>query len=127
VQSVARQVLEPFLAAHAGKISITGQSPVLEVRLVQILSLIFHELATNAVKYGALTQDGGQVLIASPVDDARTINVVWKEVGIAPSEGESRRGYGTELIERLISGAGGQMDRSFEEGKLTISLQFSTP
>lgn len=129
VQSIARQVLEPFLTAHAGKITITGQSPVLDVRRVQMLSLIFHELATNAVKYGALANDEGQVQISSLEDGPQTICVLWKESGTARTETEaadgSRKGYGTELIERLISGAGGQLTRLFDDGKMTMTIQFS--
>ena len=125
VQSIARQVLEPFLAAHTGRILITGRSPAIDVRLVQILSLIFHELATNAVKYGALAPNGGQVMISTPEGGSQTISVVWKEDGIAIQDNGGNRGYGTELIERLISGAGGQLTRVVKGNTLTVSLQFS--
>lgn len=124
VQSIAAQVLEPFLEVHAGRINITGQSPVLDIKLVQILSLIFHELATNAVKYGALTGGDGRVTISSLADGAPSLSVVWEESGVPDFHGDGQKGFGTELIERLIVGAGGTLTRLFENGKMTTSLSF---
>lgn len=127
VQSIAGQVLEPFLASHAGRIRITGTSPVLDIRLVQILSLIFHELATNAVKYGALAGDNGEVTISSPSDDAQSLSVVWEESVPSDFQDGAQKGFGTELIERLINGAGGTLTRLFENGRMTTSLNFPAP
>ena len=127
VQSIAGQVLEPFLASHAGRIRITGTSPVPDIRLVQILSLIFHELATNAVKYGALAGHNGEVAISSPSNDSHSLTVVWEESVSSDFQDGRQKGFGTELIDRLISGAGGTLTRLFENGRMTTSLSFPPP
>lgn len=127
VQSIAGQVLEPFLVSHAGRIRITGTSPALDIRLVQILSLIFHELATNAVKYGALAGSDGAVTISTPGDGSRSLTVVWEESVSSDFLDGRQKGFGTELIDRLISGAAGTLTRKFENGRMAISLNFPSP
>ncbi len=125
VQSVARQILEPFLESHASRITIAGQSPVLDIRIVQILSLIFHELATNAAKYGALLNAGGQVKISSSADGSGTVTVIWSESAIADLQDAERKGFGSELIDRLINSVGGTVDRTFEDDRMATTLRFS--
>lgn len=77
---------------------------------MQTLALALHELATNAVKYGALSQSGGQLDISWTVKEAasgeRRLLVDWRERGIAVSAGKPAvsegSGYGRELIERAL-------------------------
>jgi two-component sensor histidine kinase len=76
---------------------------------VQTLALALHELATNALKYGALGASDGELsinwhLVQGP-DGERRLQVEWVERGLAVpplEEGVSRRGYGRELIERAL-------------------------
>ena len=68
------------------------------------LGLIFHELTTNAAKYGALTRpDGGIVVtceaLAEPSDLTR---LVWREIGVGDCERPARTGFGTQLIETSV-------------------------
>lgn len=127
VQSVARMVLEPYLAQHGSRIRIVGDSPILDVQLVQIISLIFHELATNAAKYGALLNPAGTVAISSAVDGSTKgeLTVEWRESGISAPDGEPEAGFGSELIERLVTSAGGKMTKSFGHDTMMASVTFS--
>ena len=127
VQSVARLVLEPYLTQHGNRIQIAGESPILDVQLVQIISLIFHELATNAAKYGALQQPNGTVAISSSVDPQATgsFTIEWRESGISTQEGEPEAGFGSELIERLVTSAGGKLGKVFAQDTMTASVTFS--
>lgn len=68
------------------------------------LALVFHELATNATKYGALSADGGSVRIKWD-REAEHVSVVWKERGGPPiSEPPLETGFGTKLIESTVCG-----------------------
>jgi two-component sensor histidine kinase len=73
----------------------------------QALALALHELATNALKYGALAQPSGRLTVSWNIEDdgpKRRVALQWLECGVSmPDEGPpKRRGYGTELIERAL-------------------------
>ena len=66
--------------------------------------MIFHELATNAAKYGALSSPDGRVFVDWTVANqaSRTLGIVWREVGGPPVAAPTRRGFGSRLIERNV-------------------------
>jgi two-component sensor histidine kinase len=75
------------------------------------VTLILHELATNAVKYGALAegQEGGRLDIAWTVDEAqgpRTLALSWREHCPVPTAAPASAGFGTRLIRRTLAGIG---------------------
>lgn len=65
------------------------------------MALALHELATNAVKYGALRVPSGRLSLAWTSRDDR-LTLEWRETGVALPPARPRRGYGTELIERAL-------------------------
>jgi two-component sensor histidine kinase len=91
-------------------VSLEGPAGVpLRSGTVQTLALALHELATNAVKYGALQSPGGHLAVRWHVEepagtDPPRLDVLWLESGVAmPRFGTpARRGYGRELIERAL-------------------------
>jgi two-component sensor histidine kinase len=69
------------------------------------MALIFHELATNALKYGALANAEGRVAVSwiySP--DTRALDVAWVETGGPVVAEPTRKGFGSRLIERSLRG-----------------------
>jgi two-component sensor histidine kinase len=69
------------------------------------MALIFHELATNALKYGALANAEGRVAVSwtySP--DTRALDVAWIETGGPVVAEPTRKGFGSRLIERSLRG-----------------------
>jgi two-component sensor histidine kinase len=100
-----RAVLEHETAAH-GPAGIILNGPPLALGAAAALSLgmIFHELATNAAKYGALSVPDGRVFVDWTVanQSSRVLNVVWREVGGPPVTTPTRRGFGSRLIERNV-------------------------
>ncbi len=113
------------------QISWSGDDAELPGNAVVALSLIFNELSTNALKYGALATQGGTVAITSTIssgaDGASAVEVVWKEAGgstvvVQPT----RTGFGTQLIELSIQETlKGTIAREWEPGGLTCVLRFS--
>ena len=68
---------------------------LLEPATAQSLSLALHELATNAIKYGAWSVAGGRVVLEGKVLGARGLSLTWRESGGPPVEAPLRRGFGS--------------------------------
>ena len=85
------------------RLSIAGPPVACGDHAINTIALIFHELATNAAKYGALSTRGGSVEIIWSVDEEKLI-LDWREQGGPPIGGEpDHEGFGTSLISRTIS------------------------
>ena len=89
--------------------------------------MIFHELATNALKYGALSTAMGRVHISWAIEEGlkERSNLVceWREIGGPTISPPSRRGYGTELIEGTSGHLGGQVELRYHSTGLSASIQ----
>jgi two-component sensor histidine kinase len=93
--------IDPFVPADGDRITIEGPSTRLNHQAAQILGMAAHELATNAVKYGAFASDGGRVAVTWE-RKAETLDFAWRETTKnfkAPSE---RRGFGTAVLENMV-------------------------
>ena len=105
-----RELVDMELHAHgvgntSDRILVQGPPVVLSASAAQVLALAFHELATNAVKYGALRRPVGKLSVTWQTDDAgdeQIARIEWREAGIEIHEGPKRKGYGSELIERAL-------------------------
>ena len=91
--------LEPF-ANWDERIHISG--PPVEIRDQQVVSLalVLHELGTNAVKYGALSNGQGRVEISWSTAGSRDYQLQWKEHGGPPVTSPERNGFGARLLGR---------------------------
>ena len=94
-------------SATTGRVMMRGDGVDLSPEHAQTLGLALHELATNAVKYGALKGEVGQVEIAWATENhqqgGRTLVLNWQESGLAAPPDSSRRGFGRHLIERALA------------------------
>src|SRR3954452_19592455 len=101
------------LAAHSeddlatSKIKVGGPAVALAPTAAQALGLALHELATNAVKYGALAQPTGKLEVTWELKAKKPTSEIalqWRESGVSMPEGglAKRKGYGSELIERAL-------------------------
>jgi two-component sensor histidine kinase/PAS domain-containing protein len=100
-------VVTAALSPHAGaeRIKLSGQSVWLSPALALSLSLGFHELTTNAIKYGALSCKEGVVSISwlvSGQDESRRLRIEWREQGGPPVAATQRKGFGTRMLEKLL-------------------------
>jgi two-component sensor histidine kinase len=103
LRAVIEAELQHFRAALDDAILLDG--PPLELAPNDALSfgLAIHELATNAAKYGALSVAGGKVTIRWRMAGEQLAEVEWEESGGPPVAGQRRRGFGTELIEKIVA------------------------
>ncbi|WP_242076304.1 sensor histidine kinase [Brevundimonas diminuta] len=100
-----RAILEHETEAYGPtRISLNGPPVSLEPAVVLSLGMIFHELATNAAKYGALHTPDGRILIDWGLADQRDrkLKLSWREIGGPKVTAPERRGFGSRLIERNI-------------------------
>ena len=87
-----------------GRINVAGPALQLKPKAALALSLMLHELATNAAKYGALSGANGSVEIAWSLTDDGRMALCWTEQGGPAVAPPTRRGFGSRLIERSFAG-----------------------
>ena len=98
------------------RFAISGPDVMLGPKAALALTLILHELTTNAVKYGALSNDTGCVSLMWRVDEiegVKQFRLRWQEIGGPPVEAPSKRGFGSRLIERSFPAARGGTETAF--------------
>ena len=98
-------ILEHETEAHgAHRVSLNGPVVALLPATALSLGMIFHELATNAAKYGALSAGDGRVLVDWSIANqaSRVLNITWREIGGPAVAPPTRKGFGTRLIERNV-------------------------
>ena len=118
--------LRPYDAA---RISIAGPEILLAPKLALTMALLFHELATNAAKYGALSHSGGKITVRWSRSES-WLNVEWHESDGPPVVHPTHRGFGTRLFLRSLDQFGGKVDATFASTglvcKLAVPLSDST-
>jgi PAS domain S-box-containing protein len=103
---IADGALRPFRTGQGKRFAIGGPDVKLVPRKALALVLALHELATNAVKYGALSNDEGRVILNwELIDGAKTdrLWLRWEELGGPPVAPPTRKGFGTRMIERALA------------------------
>lgn len=100
-----RNVLDAELAPFdRDQYRLTGPALWLQAETVLNLGLIVHELATNAAKYGGLSQPGGRIDIRWTADDG-LLSLSWRETGGPPVRQPKQRGFGSRLVEASTKAA----------------------
>ncbi|KWV52026.1 methyltransferase [Rhizobium altiplani] len=103
-----RDILESEIGTQAhseNQYELTGPEIMLSPKAVEVLTLAFHELSTNALKYGALSVSSGKVTVTWSRFQRREkpwLAIDWIEEGGPPRPPPTRRGFGSELIEAKI-------------------------
>lgn len=126
LEDVLHAILAPY--GENGTLSLKiSDTPVASGALTS-LALIFHELATNAVKYGGLSHPGGKLTVESR-EEGDHVTILWREIGGLPPPAEtapqnSPQGFGTRLLQSAIQGLHGRYSRHWRDGVFEISLSF---
>jgi PAS domain S-box-containing protein len=124
-----RSVLETELAAFhpssdaGARLRIAGEPVLLAAIAVQPLCMTLHELATNAMKYGALSAEGGQVAVSWRAE-AGILRLAWEESGGPPVAGPPLDGgFGTRMVDATVQGQlGGTVTRHWRPEGLACEL-----
>ena len=126
IMDTAERAMRPFMDGREQRITLAG--PIVELRssTVLVISMLLHELGTNAVKYGALSNLEGTVQLAWRIarndKGGAVLKLDWQETGGPAVTVPSRKGFGSRLIERALQGENGAAEMYFEPDGLRCSL-----
>jgi two-component sensor histidine kinase len=107
LEDIINPVLQPYLGLKGPTISVSGPKVQLKSDTAQALHLIFHELTTNAVKYGALSVQTGHLNVfweTKQLEGGLNLQISWQESGGPEVVKPNKVGFGSQLIDRTISG-----------------------
>lgn len=127
LKSLLARLLEPYQGASGRRVSIQGEDALVGSNAATALALVFHELATNAVKYGALSIDEGSIYVVVAAA-AGQLRLLWREEGgpaivNAPS---GPNGFGSVLVERAArSQLGASMTYDWRPEGLSVTVEVS--
>jgi signal transduction histidine kinase/FixJ family two-component response regulator len=114
---VLEQALEPYCLGQRERCDLEGPAVALSSNTALSIALAFHELATNAVKYGAWSNASGKVSVSwtiEPHESGPRLHLQWKEMGGPLVSKPTRRGFGSQLIQRGLAGEmGGKVELDF--------------
>ena len=109
-----RQIIDGSVTpyrANPDQLTISGEDLMVSPKPAVVMALAFHELAINALKYGALSVAGGHVDIHWSVEGGDRLNIDWTELGGPAVRPPERRGFGSRIVELALPGElGGRVD-----------------
>jgi two-component system CheB/CheR fusion protein len=123
------EILHTVLAPHANQadpsqITIEGPPVPVGAKAATGLTLVLHELATNACKYGALSVHEGHLRIEWTCQDG-TLALVWREENGPPVEGApEKQGFGSQLVHKSVTGQlGGSISYDWKQEGLSACIR----
>lgn len=122
-------LLSPYedMGAFSGRIRVAVPRMGVGEAAATTLALVVHELATNSVKYGALSSDEGTLDVSGSLDND-DIKIIWMERGGPIVEGPAvTNGYGSRLVKRSLAQLNGAIDYAWESEGLIVTLTLKVP
>jgi PAS domain S-box-containing protein len=121
---IVERALKPFRNGEADRIIAEGPEVWVTANNSLLLTMCLHELATNAAKYGALSNGSGSVRVGWQRTDEAKVRLSWREFGGPPVALPSRKGFGSKLIETSLGGDGAAGIEYRPEG-VSCALEFT--
>jgi two-component sensor histidine kinase len=120
-----REILKLTLAPYGeSRLKLNIEDMPIAPKPATILALLFHELATNAAKHGALLSDHGQIGVSAK-NSGQRIEIEWIESGGPEVAIPKQRGFGTRFLDRALKPYQGRVDLRFEPQGLVCKLSFT--
>lgn len=117
VRTLFANELDAYAGETAGRVTLDGPDVALMPEAYTSLALVIHEMATNSVKYGSMSDRRGRLEIGWQLDAAGALAIRWQEIGGPPVQAPARRGFGSALIERAVPfELGGEASVEFAPG-----------
>ena len=129
IRVLVEKVLAPY-ASDDNPVEISGPDVALTATEATPMGLVFHELATNAVKYGAWSQENGVISIAWNFVGSgkeRQLAIRWSEKCPDPKPPGEREGFGSLLMQSSARQLRGTIERKFEADGLSVDIVFQHP
>lgn len=123
LQSLIERLMQPYRHGGQDHVAFHGEDAVIDDGAVTPLALLFHELGTNAAKYGALSVAGGRVDLTGR-NEGDYYHLTWKETGGPPIAGKVElSGFGSRLTTLSIEGQlRGRLERVWEPDGLRVEI-----
>jgi len=118
-------LLAPYddMGAFSGRVRVSVPRMGVGEEAATTLAMVVHELATNSLKYGALSAEAGTLDVSCKPPDSDLV-IVWTERGGPPvSKPEGAGGFGSKLVTRSISQLGGSIDRRWQEEGVVVTIK----
>jgi PAS domain S-box-containing protein len=116
--------LSPYRKGDGTRVAIEGPALVLEPSSAQTIAVVSHELATNAVKYGALSVNTGRIVISWTNPERGQLVLRWTESGGPPVTTPTRKGFGTRVMASMIHHARGEIRFNWHPAGLACEIAF---
>lgn len=124
LRTLVEAEVSPYVDPSDGRFEYTGQDVWFDPPVALSIGLALHELATNAVKYGALSNRSGKVEVRAEGRDGQLMEFDWIESGGPPVSPPEREGFGTFLIQKLLAQElNAEISVRYLEGGLICSIR----
>ncbi|SFQ64585.1 PAS domain S-box-containing protein [Roseivivax halotolerans] len=128
LMEIIKEQFEVYLDLDAARLEFTGDPITMDSQAARGMGIIVHEMVTNAMKYGSLSNDTGNVTVSWALraqDNGTGVNLTWKESGGPSVSKPDNVGFGSRLIEILVEQRlGGSMNRTFSPDGLRCDISF---
>ena len=127
LRDIAQASLSPFCGSDLSRCSIAGPDVELTPSAALAIAMVFHELSTNAAKYGSLSVEDGRVLVEWNLSgNPPQLDIKWRELGGPAPVKPSRIGFGTKLIQRSFGyDPNASVSIDYAPGGLTCTVSLS--
>lgn len=123
LNEIVDAAVRPFDSGTTSRIAAGGDEVVVSARAATAFVLALHELGTNAVKYGALSNDEGRVTVNWHIENGK-FELVWTEVGGPTVKQPTRRGFGSRMIEQALAASiGGSAAIQYNPSGVRFSMK----
>lgn len=122
LRRLLEELFAPYGTGDGARVRVSGDDMAIGTRTATPLALVFHELATNSAKYGALASSEGTVTLKI-ADKGNAVKLLWREKGGKKPRKSPKDGFGSRLVEMSIAGQlGGSWKRRFDDSGLVVEM-----
>jgi len=123
LRALVERLMQPYQSAEFTRVLFAGDDATIDDGAATPLALLFHELATNAAKYGALSVATGEVVLTGTQAEGGRYHLSWKEKGGPAVVPGTSGGFGTRVIELSVQGQlRGELERLWDEDGLRVEI-----
>jgi two-component system CheB/CheR fusion protein len=122
LHNLVHEELSPYVQDEDTRAHIDGRSLMLEQAPAQAMALALHELTTNAVKYGALSNPSGRIDISWRLEYGKRLSFRWTEQDGPPVTPPSHHGFGTRVMRRICEQLNGEISFDWREDGLVCDI-----
>lgn len=123
LSNLLKTIFDAYPAFSEGRIMVEGPDTGIGARAATPIALVFHELVTNSVKYGALANDTGHISL-SVAEQGDDVSITWRERGGKALAGTPQPGFGSKLIDMAISQQlGATYEKRLENDGLELRIE----